>query len=216
MWFIILFLLSGQNNWLQLDRKVLDHDFSKTSGPLELKFLVRWVAKPATCWIHIHKPILLKISLDLLFYMSCEWWKKDLLCKSFIVSKACHSQQVAVMGHSFGPVVWLPHCISIHIVTGKMHWCELCLQTLHRFYIEKITFLKENTTVELFFLNAKSLVFNVSVFRLFFNDSLSHSPFCISMLNLACPSVLDYCTQLLPHEKMLNPTIDQLQHLLIQ
>ncbi|XP_041639425.1 FERM domain-containing protein 4B isoform X2 [Cheilinus undulatus] len=60
---------TGQNNWLQLDRKVLDHDFSKNSGSLELKFLVR-------------------------------------------------------------------------------------------FYIEKITFLKENTTVELFFLNAKSLVFN--------------------------------------------------------
>lgn len=37
------------------------------------------------------------------------------------------------------------------------------LITLHRFYIEKITYLKENTTVELFFLNAKSLVFNVSV-----------------------------------------------------
>uniref|UniRef100_A0A8C4IK46 FERM domain containing 4B n=1 Tax=Dicentrarchus labrax TaxID=13489 RepID=A0A8C4IK46_DICLA len=63
---------TGQNNWLQLDRKVLDHDFSKTSGPLELKFLVR-------------------------------------------------------------------------------------------FYIEKITFLKDNTTVELFFLNAKSLVFNETI-----------------------------------------------------
>ncbi|XP_040889696.1 FERM domain-containing protein 4B isoform X2 [Toxotes jaculatrix] len=63
---------TGQNNWLQLDRKVLDHDFSKTSGPLELKFHVR-------------------------------------------------------------------------------------------FYIEKITFLKENTTVELFFLNAKALVFNETI-----------------------------------------------------
>ncbi|KAJ4926703.1 hypothetical protein JOQ06_014451 [Pogonophryne albipinna] len=63
---------TGQNNWLQLDRKVLDHDFSKTSGPLELKFLVR-------------------------------------------------------------------------------------------FYIEKITYLKDNTTVELFFLNAKSLVFNGTI-----------------------------------------------------
>lgn len=37
----LLCLLRGQNNWLQLDRKVLDHDFAKTSGPLELKFLVR-------------------------------------------------------------------------------------------------------------------------------------------------------------------------------
>ncbi|XP_041748445.1 FERM domain-containing protein 4B isoform X2 [Coregonus clupeaformis] len=60
---------TGQHNWLQLDRRVLDHDFTKKTGPLELKFLVR-------------------------------------------------------------------------------------------FYIEKITFLKENTTVELFFLNAKSSVFN--------------------------------------------------------
>ncbi|XP_029006339.1 FERM domain-containing protein 4B isoform X2 [Betta splendens] len=63
---------TGQNNWLQLDRKVLDHDFSKTLGPLDLKFLVR-------------------------------------------------------------------------------------------FYIEKITYLKENTTVELFYLNAKSLVFNETI-----------------------------------------------------
>ncbi|XP_019735027.1 FERM domain-containing protein 4B isoform X1 [Hippocampus comes] len=63
---------TGQNNWLQLDRKVLDHDFSKTSDTLEIKFFVR-------------------------------------------------------------------------------------------FYIEKITFLKENTTVELFFLNAKSLVFNEGI-----------------------------------------------------
>uniref|UniRef100_A0A8C7VQR7 FERM domain containing 4Ba n=1 Tax=Oncorhynchus mykiss TaxID=8022 RepID=A0A8C7VQR7_ONCMY len=57
---------TGQSNWLQLDRRVLDHDFTKKTGPMELKFLVR-------------------------------------------------------------------------------------------FYIEKITFLKENTTVELFFLNAKSV-----------------------------------------------------------
>ncbi|XP_026117246.1 FERM domain-containing protein 4B-like isoform X5 [Carassius auratus] len=32
----------GQANWLQLDRRVLDHDFSKKSGPLELKFQVRF------------------------------------------------------------------------------------------------------------------------------------------------------------------------------
>lgn len=36
-----LLLFSGQSNWLQLDRKVLDHDFSKTSGTLELNFIVR-------------------------------------------------------------------------------------------------------------------------------------------------------------------------------
>uniref|UniRef100_A0A9J8B5B3 FERM domain containing 4B n=1 Tax=Cyprinus carpio carpio TaxID=630221 RepID=A0A9J8B5B3_CYPCA len=32
----------GQTNWLQLDRRVLDHDFSKKTGPLELKFQVRF------------------------------------------------------------------------------------------------------------------------------------------------------------------------------
>lgn len=34
---------------------------------------------------------------------------------------------------------------------------------LYRFYIDKFTFLKESTTVELFFLNAKSLVYKVSM-----------------------------------------------------
>ncbi|KAJ8361234.1 hypothetical protein SKAU_G00177590 [Synaphobranchus kaupii] len=60
---------TGQRKWLQMDRRVLEHDFCKKTGPIALKFLVR-------------------------------------------------------------------------------------------FYIEKITFLKENTTVELFFLNAKSSVYN--------------------------------------------------------
>ncbi|XP_066554128.1 FERM domain-containing protein 4B [Amia ocellicauda] len=60
---------TGQCNWLQLDRRVLEHDFSKKPGPVALKFLVR-------------------------------------------------------------------------------------------FYIESISFLKENTTVELFFLNAKSSIYN--------------------------------------------------------
>ncbi|KAG5835718.1 hypothetical protein ANANG_G00246980 [Anguilla anguilla] len=60
---------TGQRNWLQMDRRVLDHNFSKKSGPVSLKFLVR-------------------------------------------------------------------------------------------FYIENISYLKENTTVELFFLNAKSSVYN--------------------------------------------------------
>lgn len=37
-----------------------------------------------------------------------------------------------------------------------------------RFYVENITQLKDIITVELFFLNAKSAVYNVSVFPLFF------------------------------------------------
>ncbi|KAA0706790.1 FERM domain-containing protein 4B GRP1-binding protein GRSP1 [Triplophysa tibetana] len=32
----------GQCKWLQLDRKVLEHDFSKKSGPIALQFLVRF------------------------------------------------------------------------------------------------------------------------------------------------------------------------------
>ncbi|XP_039627226.1 FERM domain-containing protein 4B-like isoform X2 [Polypterus senegalus] len=62
----------GQCNWLQLDRRVLDHDFSKKPGPVALNFSVR-------------------------------------------------------------------------------------------FYIESISFLKENTTVELFFLNAKACVFKEDI-----------------------------------------------------
>ncbi|XP_051947779.1 FERM domain-containing protein 4B-like isoform X1 [Xyrauchen texanus] len=33
---------TGQCKWLQLDRKVLEHDFSKKSGPIALQFLVRF------------------------------------------------------------------------------------------------------------------------------------------------------------------------------
>ncbi|KAG9269945.1 FERM domain-containing protein 4B-like isoform X1 [Astyanax mexicanus] len=33
---------TGQCKWLQLDRRVLDHDFSKKSGPIPLNFLVRF------------------------------------------------------------------------------------------------------------------------------------------------------------------------------
>lgn len=39
---------------------------------------------------------------------------------------------------------------------------------LHRFYVENITQLKDIITVELFFLNAKSAVYNVSAFLLLF------------------------------------------------
>lgn len=37
---------------------------------------------------------------------------------------------------------------------------------LHRFYVENITQLKDIITVELFFLNVKSAVYNVSSFLL--------------------------------------------------
>lgn len=33
---------TGQCSWLQLDRKVLEHDFSKKPGPVVLNFLVRF------------------------------------------------------------------------------------------------------------------------------------------------------------------------------
>ena len=38
-----------------------------------------------------------------------------------------------------------------------------CAVIRHRFYVESITLLKDIITVELFFLNAKSAVYNVSV-----------------------------------------------------
>lgn len=36
-----LLLCSGQRKWLQMDRRVLDHDFSKKAVPVALGFLVR-------------------------------------------------------------------------------------------------------------------------------------------------------------------------------
>uniref|UniRef100_A0AAY4EB61 FERM domain-containing protein n=1 Tax=Denticeps clupeoides TaxID=299321 RepID=A0AAY4EB61_9TELE len=55
---------TGQCKWLQLDRKVLDHDFSKRSGPIALKFLVRF---------YIENIALLKDSTTVeLFYLNAE------------------------------------------------------------------------------------------------------------------------------------------------
>ncbi|XP_028854016.1 FERM domain-containing protein 4B isoform X3 [Denticeps clupeoides] len=39
---------SGQCNWLHLERRVLDHDFPKKTGPLELMFLVRFYIESVT------------------------------------------------------------------------------------------------------------------------------------------------------------------------
>lgn len=70
--------------------------------------------------------------------------------------------------------------------SGKSFCVKLNCFALHRFYVENITQLKDIITVELFFLNAKSAVFNVSVCLLVFfssvterlsDDSLSLDPF---------------------------------------
>uniref|UniRef100_A0A3Q3WDW3 FERM domain-containing protein n=1 Tax=Mola mola TaxID=94237 RepID=A0A3Q3WDW3_MOLML len=39
---------NGQRKWLQMDRRVLDHDFSKKSGPIALSFLVRFYVENIT------------------------------------------------------------------------------------------------------------------------------------------------------------------------
>lgn len=45
---------------------------------------------------------------------------------------------------------------------NKLFFKPLFVLFPRRFYIESITLLKDNTTVELFFLNAKAAVYNVS------------------------------------------------------
>ncbi|KAK5895012.1 hypothetical protein CesoFtcFv8_011642 [Champsocephalus esox] len=39
---------NGQRKWLQMDRRVLEHDFSKKSGPIALNFLVRFYLESIT------------------------------------------------------------------------------------------------------------------------------------------------------------------------
>lgn len=38
---LFVFLASGHFSWLQLDRRVLEHEFPKKSGPIVLYFCVR-------------------------------------------------------------------------------------------------------------------------------------------------------------------------------
>ncbi|XP_053492024.1 FERM domain-containing protein 4B isoform X2 [Ictalurus furcatus] len=43
---------NGQTSWLQLNRRVLEHNFSKKTGPLELKFQVRFYVESITFLKH--------------------------------------------------------------------------------------------------------------------------------------------------------------------
>lgn len=105
-------------------------------------------------------------------------WSKLLCWELHGWCKACPDQQVAVIDHSLKVSLCDSQTIlnmmkSVNINEALAKWIGFLFQvnpadpkSLHRFYIEKITFLKDNTTVELFFLNAKSLVFNVSIYFL--------------------------------------------------
>lgn len=42
IWDFFPLFCSGQRKWLQMDRRVLDHDFSKKAVPISLSFLVRY------------------------------------------------------------------------------------------------------------------------------------------------------------------------------
>lgn len=78
------------------------------------------------------------------YYLNC-----ILSIETVKATTTCHSQQVAVLECSL-----------------SYHQCRIVANLfLYRFYIDKFTFLKETTTVELFFLNAKSLVYKVSMQR---------------------------------------------------
>lgn len=35
-------MYSGHYQWLQLDRRVLEHEFTKKTGPIELHFAIRY------------------------------------------------------------------------------------------------------------------------------------------------------------------------------
>ena len=54
------------------------------------------------------------------------------------------------------PVLDLVYYSVYHTVSGS----NLCC--LYRFYIESISYLKDNATIELFFLNAKSCIYKAS------------------------------------------------------
>lgn len=48
--------------------------------------------------------------------------------------------------------------LPLHLFPNLLTVCFLCV---FRFYIESISYLKDNATIELFFLNAKSIIYKV-------------------------------------------------------
>ncbi|ELK28740.1 FERM domain-containing protein 4A [Myotis davidii] len=101
---------TGHLNWLQLDRRVLEHDFPKKSGPVVLYFCV-----------------------------SC-----------FSVDPCPHGHLTSTLTEKNSPP-------DLHPPPAAMLGFPFCSQ--QRFYIESISYLKDNATIELFFLNAKSCIY---------------------------------------------------------
>uniref|UniRef100_A0AAZ3P1T0 FERM domain-containing protein n=1 Tax=Oncorhynchus tshawytscha TaxID=74940 RepID=A0AAZ3P1T0_ONCTS len=80
----------------------------------------------------------------------------------------------------------------------------IALNFLVRFYIESITLLKDNTTVELFFLNAKAAVYNVSYFDETTRTELKKLPTLPNKVLKEHPS-LTYCEdRVIEHYKQLK------------
>ncbi|EFB28901.1 hypothetical protein PANDA_018858 [Ailuropoda melanoleuca] len=123
---------TGHLNWLQLDRRVLEHDFPKKSGPVVLYFCVRVntsgkASYPALC-----------------SFFSCE--------DDSIVPTGTLSCLAVGPGE--------PRPLSSQLWTVSVPLGDTVLHAHgQQFYIESISYLKDNATIELFFLNAKSCIY---------------------------------------------------------
>lgn len=76
-------------------------------------------------------------------------WTESLCCSCCSKETPCFRFEVSFF------VFWL----RLALFNAAKLWNIIC-----RFYIESISLLKEHTTVELFFLNAKAAIYNVSTF----------------------------------------------------
>uniref|UniRef100_A0A3Q3N7Y8 FERM domain containing 4B n=1 Tax=Mastacembelus armatus TaxID=205130 RepID=A0A3Q3N7Y8_9TELE len=76
---------NGQRKWLQMDRRVLEHDFSKKPGPIALSFLVRFYVENITQLRDIITVELFFLNAKSAVYSSVELTFKTVLTTIFLI-----------------------------------------------------------------------------------------------------------------------------------
>ncbi|KFO25660.1 FERM domain-containing protein 4A [Fukomys damarensis] len=176
----------GHLNWLQLDRRVLEHDFPKKSGPVVLYFCVRMQTDPKpqlrggaalrglSPLLHTHTHTAAPGERGLPFGPASPLPSPRSPQRNSSPLRGCRSDFTpgTLLGPDFQALFtathlhrlspWaplLPDSLRSRCFCGWRH--PLCSPEPETcgFYIESISYLKDNATIELFFLNAKSCIY---------------------------------------------------------
>lgn len=132
--FDLFYICSGHQNWLNLDKRVLEHDFARRAGSLVLIFAVRWEIVLIVYFFYLVWKMQTANFIDLWMFQIFSYLS---------TCKFCWSSYFCMRRYLLMIYLWL-------------------IRLIFRFYVESIASLRDIQTVEVFFLNAKQAIFKVS------------------------------------------------------